>query len=110
MALLDYRRSAVPRLGVLGVLACGVAAAADPNLYFGAKGGIMASDRNGFGDSWNAGALVGLHFMDFGSGKSHYGSLSGEIEGTEPVINGDLDPVNGKQRGAKPRPACPSPS
>jgi len=95
MSLLDYRRLAVV---VLGVAACGVAAAADPNLYFSAKGGVMSSDRNGYGDSWNAGAVAGLHFLDFGKGKSNYGSLSGEIEATVPLVKGDVNPSNGKWR------------
>ena len=95
MSLPGYRRLAV---AILGVAACGVAAAADPNLYFGAKGGIMSSDRSGYGDSWNAGAIAGLRFLDFDRGKSHYGSLSGEIEATVPLIKGDVDPSNGKWR------------
>lgn len=95
MSLLGYRQLAV---AVLGVAACGIASAADPNLYFSAKGGIMSSDRNGYGDSWNAGAVAGLHFLDLGKGKSNYGSLSGEIEATVPLIKGDVDPSIGKWR------------
>ena len=98
MSLSHTRRLAALILAAAGAATCGAASAADPNLYFGAKGGVMSSDKSGFGDSWNAGAVAGLHFMNFGSGKSHYGSLSGEIEGTVPVIKGDVDPVNGKWR------------
>jgi hypothetical protein len=98
MSLLDYRRLAVSILAALGVVACGVAAAADPNLYFSAKGGILSSDRNGYGDSWNAGAVAGLHLLDFNSDKSRYGSLSGEIEATVPLIKGEVNSVNAKWR------------
>ena len=95
MRLLDYPRLAVV---VLGIATCSIAAAADPNLYFGAKGGIMSSDHNGYGDSWNAGGTIGLHFLDFSRGKSSYGSLSGEIEATVPLVKGDANPANAKWR------------
>jgi hypothetical protein len=96
MSLPHYRRLAALILAAAGAAACGAASAADPNLYFGAKGGVMSSDRGGYGDSWNAGGAVGLHFLDFNKGKSRYGSLSGEIELTVPLIKGDVNPSIGK--------------
>jgi hypothetical protein len=83
-------------LAAAGAATCGAASAADPNLYFGAKGGVMSSDRSGYSDSLNAGGVVGMHFLDFNKGKSHYGSLSGEIELTVPLIRGDVNPSAGK--------------
>jgi len=96
MSLPQHRRLAALILAAAGAAACGAASAADPNLYFGAKGGIMSSDRSGYGDALNAGGVVGLHFMDFGKGKSQYGSLSGEVELTVPVVKGDVNPSIGK--------------
>jgi len=96
MSLLHYRRLAALILAAAAAAACGAASAADPNLYFGAKGGVMSSDKGGYGDSWNAGGTVGLHFLDFNKGKSRYGSLSGEIELTAPLIRGDVNPSIGK--------------
>jgi hypothetical protein len=99
MGFLHYRRLAALILAAAGAATCGAASAADSNLYFGIKGGVMSSDRSGYDDSWNAGAVVGLHFLDFNKGKSHYGSLSGEIEGTVPLIKGDVNsPSNGEWR------------
>jgi hypothetical protein len=37
-----------------------------------------------------------MHFLDFNKGKSHYGSLSGEIELSVPLIKGDVNPSIGK--------------
>src|SRR6266851_4960232 len=96
MSLPQHRRLAALILAAAGAAACGAASAADANLYFGAKGGIMSSDRSGYGDALNAGGVVGLHFMDFGKGKSQYGSLSGEVELTVPVVKGDVNPSIGK--------------
>ncbi len=93
MRLLDTRRLMV---AILGLAACGVAAAADPTPYFGVKGGIMSSDRNGYDDSWNAGGVLGLHFFDIGGGKAHYGSVSGEVEATVPLVKGDINPGSAK--------------
>jgi hypothetical protein len=98
MRLLHTRRWAVLLLAAAGAVTCGAASAVDPNLYFGVKGGVMSSDRSGYGDSWNAGGLVGLHILDFNKGKSHYGSLSGEVEATVPLIKGDLNPPGDKWR------------
>src|SRR5258708_13755089 len=64
MNLPHYRRLAAFILAAAGAAACGAASAADPNLYFGAKGGVMSSDRGGYGDSWNAGGAAGRHFLD----------------------------------------------
>ncbi len=96
MSLTQYRRLAVLVLAAAAAATWGAATAADPNLYFGAKGGAMSSDKSGYGDAWNAGGLVGLHFLDFNRGRSNYGSLSGEIELTVPLIKGDVNPVAGK--------------
>lgn len=96
MSLPHYRRLAALILAAAGAATCGAASAADPNLYFGAKGGVMSSDKSGYGDSWNAGGVVGMHFLDFNKGKSHYGSLSGEIELSVPLIKGDVNPSIGK--------------
>ena len=96
MSLTHHQRLAALILAAAGAATCGAASAADPNLYFGAKGGVMSSDRSGYSDSWNAGGVVGLHFLDFNKGKSHYGSLSGEIELTVPLIKGDVNPPAGK--------------
>ena len=95
MRLLHTRRWAALLLAAAGAATCGAASAVDPNLYFGVKGGIMSSDHGGYDDSWNAGGFVGLHFLDFNKGKSRYGSLSGEIEATVPLIEGDVSPSNG---------------
>ena len=96
MTLPHYRRLAALVLAAAGAATCGTASALDPNLYFGAKAGVMSSDRSGYGDSWNAGGLVGLHILDFGKG--NYGSLSGEVEATVPLIKGDLNPPGEKWR------------
>src|SRR5258708_13564517 len=96
MSLRQYGRLAALILAAAAAAACATASAADPNLYFGAKGGVMSSDKGGYGDSWNAGGTVGLHFLDFNKGKSRYGSLSGEIELTAPLIRGDVNPSIGK--------------
>src|SRR5712691_11176401 len=58
MSLPPHRLAALV-LAAAGAATCGAASAADPNLYFGAKGGAMSSDKSGYGDSWNAGGVVG---------------------------------------------------
>ena len=98
MSLLRNRWLAVLVLAAVGAATSGMASAADPNLYFGAKLGVMSSDHSGYADSWNAGGVVGMHFLDFEKGKSRYGSLSGEIEATVPLIEGDVNPQNGNWR------------
>jgi len=92
MRLLHTQQWAALLLAAAGAVTCGAASAVDPNLYFGVKGGVMSSDHNGYSDSWSAGGLVGLHILDFNKGRSRYGSLSGEIELTVPVVKGDANP------------------
>lgn len=97
MKLLHYRRLVVLIMAAMAAATSGAALAAGPNLYFGAKGGVMSADTNGYGDSWNAGGLVGMHLLDL-KGRDFYGNLSGEIELTAPVIKGDINigPASGK--------------
>jgi len=92
MSLLRNRWLAVLVLAAVGAATSGMASAADPNLYFGAKFGVMSSDHSGYDDSWNLGGVVGYHFLDFNKGKSRYGTLSGEVELTVPVVKGDVNP------------------